>query len=102
MGAVGCKQCGEGYISPEGSSSADSCKMADNSHCWELYDDNRLTGMYGEATTYDEANAACFEDEKCTGVTCRRRKGEEDDCYLAAGEEHEEDRQKWYVYLKEC
>jgi len=102
VGATECKECGEGFIAPEGSTSPEDCEMKNGAHCWEFYDDNRLTGMYGDAMTYEEANAACFDDEKCTGVTCRRRKGDDDECYLAEGEEHEEDRLKWYVYLKEC
>jgi len=100
-GAKECKSCGEGYTSSEGSSSADSCVLVDDSHCWVLYDDERLTGMYGDAMLYEQATAACMDDEECTGVTCRIRRGD-DDCYLASGEEHEEDRGKWATYLKEC
>ena len=102
MAASECKSCGEGYTSPEGSTSADSCQPVNGAHCWALYDNARLTGIYGDSVSYDEANAACFEDENCTGVTCRQRKGKEDECFLGAGADHEEGRGKWYTYLKEC
>merc|ERR1739848_426540 len=92
-----CQELHQLPCRPEGSSSPEDCEMKNGTHCWEFYDDNRLTGMYGDAMTYEEANAACFEEEKCTGVTCRRMKGDGDECYLAEGEEHEEDREKWYV-----
>jgi len=96
-----CIPCGEGYASAEGSMSADNCEMVDDSHCWVLYWGERLKGMYGDAMLYDEATAACLESDECTGVTCRRRKGA-DECYLAKGDEHEENKGKWSTYLKEC
>jgi len=101
-GAAQCNPCGEGYVSAEGSYSADSCQLLNGEHCWELYDNVRLTGMYGDAMTYEEANPACFADANCTGVTCRRWMRKDDECYLASGEEHQEEKKKWYISLKEC
>jgi len=101
-GAAHCKPCGDGYVSPAGSTSTHDCELLNGAHCWVLYDNVRLTGVYSDKMSHDEANEACFEDANCTGISCRRRRGDIPECYLASGVEHEEERKKWYTSVKEC
>lgn len=101
-GATGCQPCGEGYVSPAGSTSS-QCEVVNGAHCWELYEGYRMETTYGEMMKYTEAQPLCFKDKSCTGVTCNKMKGQADDdtCYLSKGLKNMASK-KSHVYLKEA